>query len=438
MSLFKLSAKYTNCLPVVLATGLAFLLIAAAARASTVPPETALYNQAKKNYYALIDSKSKRAFRHNWTKVIAQFKNVWKQYPRGNAAPKALFTVAKLYHRLYLEHKGAKNLDRALFYYREVVSDFTDHPLADDALFQEGNIFLIKKDRDSARDAFSGVVKNFPWGDRSGAAKKKLLNLGPPTHKKNRSRQVKTGAKKDTAVKTAARGKHRPLIVIDPGHGGKDAGARSKTGLLEKHVNLAISKRLQRILETRYGYRTLITRTNDSFIPLDKRGEIANRNNADLFVSIHVNAARREGANGIETYHLGRGSSERARQTAARENGDTVYSVPDSEVQRILTDMITNRKMNDSSCLAKAVQKTLAKGMTRNYPRVKDLGVKDGPFYVLHDTKMPSILVEVGFLTNRIEQRRLASFAYLDQLAGHIARGIHVVMPIEKKCAPTI
>lgn len=417
---------------------MAILFIAAESPAKKVSPETALYNQAKKSYYALIGSKSQKAFRHNWINVIEKFKNVWKRYPRGDEAPKALFTVAKLYHRFYLEHKGAENLDQALRYYRKVVLDFTDNPLADDALFQQGNIFLIKKNQALAREAFAGVVKNFPRGDQSGLAKKKLLALGPPTHKKNRGRKVKKSVRKSKPVKTASREGRKPLIVIDPGHGGKDAGARSKNGLLEKHVNLAISKRLKKILETRYDYQIIMTREDDSFIPLDKRGEIANRENADLFVSIHVNAARREGANGIETYHLGRGSSERARETAARENGDTVYSVPDSEVQRILTDMITNRTMNDSSCLAKAVQKTLTKGIIRNYPTVKDLGVKDGPFYVLHDTKMPSILVEVGFLTNHIEQRRLASFKYLEQLAGHIALGIHAAMPIEKKCAPTI
>ena len=180
-----------------------------------------------------------------------------------------------------------------------------------------------------------------------------------------------------------------------------------------------------------------MTRTSDRFIPLEKRAEIANLKHANLFISIHANAAKRKEANGIETYHLGVGSSQRARETAARENGEKVFSSPYSDIQKILADLITTQKMNGSSCLARFVQENLVKGMNKKYSMIKDLGVKEGPFYVLHDTNMPSILIEVGFITNRKEQRRLANFDYLERLARHIARGIHIAMPIQK-CTPTI
>ncbi len=229
--------------------------------------------------------------------------------------------------------------------------------------------------------------------------------------------------------------KEIPLIVIDPGHGGKDNGAKSRRGLLEKDVNLKISKRLKKILESRYGYEVILTRTDDTFIPLDKRGGIANDRDADLFVSVHVNAAKRLSAHGIETYYLGNANSEQAQETAARENGELVHSVKDGQVQQILASLISTTKINDSAILAGHVQEYLHSSIQKKYSGVKDLGVKEGPFFVLHDTNMPSILVEVGFITNSSEEQRLRKSTYLDRLASSIARGIH---EFKKDRGPTI
>ena len=216
-----------------------------------------------------------------------------------------------------------------------------------------------------------------------------------------------------------------PLIVIDPGHGGKDTGAKSKRGLLEKEVNLKISKRLKKILESRYGYQVILTRTDDTFIPLEERGGMANEHEADLFVSVHANAAKRHSAHGIETYYLGNANSDQAKETAERENGELVHSVKDDQVQQILASLISTTKINDSAILAGHVQERLHRGIKKKYSKVKDLGVKEGPFFVLHDTNMPSILVEVGFITNSREEKRLRKSAYLDRLAASIALGIH-------------
>ncbi|GJL79961.1 MAG: hypothetical protein NPINA01_29500 [Nitrospinaceae bacterium] len=226
-----------------------------------------------------------------------------------------------------------------------------------------------------------------------------------------------------------------PLIVIDPGHGGKDHGATSSKGLLEKNLNLDISKRVKKILETRYGYRVILTRTDDTFIPLDERGEVANEKHADLFVSIHANAAKRRSAHGIETYYLGVANSEQAQETAARENGELVHSVKDDQVQQILASLISTTKINDSALLAGHVQERLHSTVRKKYSGVKDLGVKEGPFFVLHDTNMPSILVEVGFVTNSREERRLRQSDYLHRLASAIAQGVH---EFKKDRGPTI
>lgn len=267
------------------------------------------------------------------------------------------------------------------------------------------------------------------------------------TAKKKLTAKPKSYAKPETATtvkpvpvaippkaKSVAR-KEVPLIVIDPGHGGKDNGAKSRRGLLEKDVNLKISKRLKKILESRYGYQVILTRTDDTFIPLEERGEIANARDADLFVSVHVNAAKRLSAHGIETYYLGNANSDQAQETAARENGELVHSVKDDQVQQILANLISTTKINDSAILAGHVQGHLHSSMKKKYSGVKDLGVKEGPFFVLHDTNMPSILVEVGFITNSSEEKRLRKSAYLDRLASSIARGIH---EFKKDRGPTI
>jgi N-acetylmuramoyl-L-alanine amidase len=241
-------------------------------------------------------------------------------------------------------------------------------------------------------------------------------------------------AKNSTTSKAQANQK-TPLVVLDAGHGGKDYGAKGAHGIFEKDLNLQISKQVKTILQSRYHYKVIMTRKNDTFIELKDRGKIANQHHADLFVSIHANAAKRKSAKGIETYYLGSGSNEQALETAERENGDLVHSVADDAVQEILASLISNMKINDSSRLAAVVQKRLHKTMSKKFSGIQNLGVKEGPFFVLHDTNMPSILVEVGFVTNRQEGRHLKSKVYQKWLADSIARGIHDYL---KEKAPSI
>lgn len=219
-----------------------------------------------------------------------------------------------------------------------------------------------------------------------------------------------------------------PLIVVDAGHGGKDQGAKSAKGLHEKNVNLTIARHVKTILVNRFKYQVVMTRKDDTFIPLKERSAIANNRNAELFVSIHANAAQRKSAHGIETYFLGTTHNDDALATAARENGELVYSVKDDQVQQILASLITTTKINDSSRLAGTVQENIYQSSRKKFRELKNLGVKEGPFYVLHGADMPSILVEVGFLTNRKEAKMLSNPAYLYRLASSIAEGIHQFM----------
>jgi N-acetylmuramoyl-L-alanine amidase len=203
-------------------------------------------------------------------------------------------------------------------------------------------------------------------------SKNQLIIVVPNHKKKFVAVKVKSSKKKPTlrvrktsTTSKAQANRKTPVVVLDAGHGGKDYGAKGAHGLFEKELNLQISKQVQKILLKRYHYKVIMTRKNDTFIELKDRGKIANRHDADLFISIHANAAKRKSAKGIETYYLGSGSNEQARETAERENGDLVHSVADDAVQEILASLISTTKINDSSRLAAIVQKRLHKTMSK-------------------------------------------------------------------------
>jgi N-acetylmuramoyl-L-alanine amidase len=211
-------------------------------------------------------------------------------------------------------------------------------------------------------------------------------------------------------------------VVIDPGHGGKDPGAIGWKGLQEKDVVLRVGKKLEAVLKKNTNYRILMTRNSDIFIPLEERTAIANAQKADLFVSIHANASFNRERNGIETYFLNFTSDEEALNVAARENAATRKDLDDLQI--ILNDLLLTSKINESSLLAGCVQDSLFKGLTDRYPKVKNLGVKGGPFYVLIKAKMPSILVEISFITHKEEGKRLSDDSYLDLISSFIFDGL--------------
>ncbi|MBG0791018.1 MAG: N-acetylmuramoyl-L-alanine amidase [Desulfovibrionaceae bacterium] len=208
-------------------------------------------------------------------------------------------------------------------------------------------------------------------------------------------------------------------IMIDPGHGGKDPGAVAN-GLREKDVNLTFAKLLGGKLKAK-GFHVIYTRTKDVFIPLDKRTSMANAKKADLFLSIHCNANRSRSVHGLETYSLNLAKSDAAVRIAARENAVDPRSI--SDLQFILTDLMVNSKIKESRDLASDVQTKTIHRVRRKYS-VKNQGTREAPFYVLMGARMPSVLVELGYLTNKTEAKRLKSNTYLDHLANGIVEGI--------------
>ncbi len=215
------------------------------------------------------------------------------------------------------------------------------------------------------------------------------------------------------------------LIVLDAGHGGHDPGAVGPSGLQEKDVVLDVTRRVARMAEDALGVKVALTRSTDVFIPLRERTNFANKQRADLFVSIHANAHPRAVSEGVETYFLSSEASDtEARQVAAIENGAVQLETPASRqktdlLKSILWDLAQSEFQQESSVLAETVQDSMTQSM-----RLVNRGVKQAGFYVLGGAAMPAILVEIGFLTNPREERKLAAAEYREAAARAIYAGL--------------
>ncbi len=219
-------------------------------------------------------------------------------------------------------------------------------------------------------------------------------------------------------------------IVIDPGHGGRDPGAMA-FNLKEKNIVLEVSRKVAQILHNEHGYEVALTRSTDVFLPLEERTAIANTHNADLFLSVHVNAHPDKTIGGVETYYLNLATNAEAMRVAAVENATSTHNM--SELQDILADLMQNSKINESSRLAQYVHANLINGL-KSY-KIDDLGVKQAPFYVLLGAEMPAILAEISFITNPQEAKLLQDDSYLTKIAQTIAKGMVTYIDQNKTAA---
>jgi N-acetylmuramoyl-L-alanine amidase len=211
-------------------------------------------------------------------------------------------------------------------------------------------------------------------------------------------------------------------IVLDPGHGGKDPGAIGPGGLAEKDLVLSIAKKLALKLKSEMGIEVVLTRKDDRFIALEDRTALANTEDADLFLSLHMNASPNGEARGVETYYLDNTTDEAAVRLATRENATARKNI--SDLQFILSDMTQSMKLEDSITLAHRVQGSVVSGMGKVMNDVRDLGVKKALFYVLVGARMPSVLVEMFFITNRVEGKALSLASYQDAMVDALFEGI--------------
>jgi len=211
-------------------------------------------------------------------------------------------------------------------------------------------------------------------------------------------------------------------IIIDAGHGGKDPGAIGRTGTHEKEIVLDISRRLKRILEKK-GFKVHMTRGTDTFIPLPERTEIASRTKADLFVSIHANSHPSRSVSGVEVYaskYLSYGEREEDQRKKNQEIlFDHLKIKREPLPEAIISDLLYTKKLADSD----TVGKNVAEVVTR-YAKARNLGLKHSRFFVLRNTLIPAVLVEVGFLSNPQEERLLNTRPYRQKIADSLARSI--------------
>jgi N-acetylmuramoyl-L-alanine amidase len=211
-------------------------------------------------------------------------------------------------------------------------------------------------------------------------------------------------------------------IVLDPGHGGSDPGCIGKSGLEEKVITLDVSMALKKMLFEKAGLNVILARESDIMVPLESRPVIANQKRADLFVSIHVNAHRDRKREGVETFFLNFSPDPAVVELAARENATSAKNI--GQMKDIIQKIAQNSKADESRDLAERIQRNLLRSLSAANPKVKDLGVRGAPFWVLIGSEMPSVLVEISHLSNSSEEARLKTAKYRELAVQGIYNGI--------------
>jgi N-acetylmuramoyl-L-alanine amidase len=211
-------------------------------------------------------------------------------------------------------------------------------------------------------------------------------------------------------------------VVLDPGHGGQDNGTHGPAGLLEKDVVLDVSKRLAVLLENRLGSEVVLTRDDDTFIPLQERTHIANEHKADLFLSIHANSSPVRAVSGVETYILNFTTSKTAMDLAARENASSESTIFD--LKDTLQKIAMKEKIDESREFATRIQSSLYTISAKSNDAAKNRGIKRAPFVVLIGATMPSVLAEIGFLTNSADEAMMSKPDHRQKIAEALYKGI--------------
>ena len=310
-------------------------------------------------------------------------------------------------------------------------------------LIKESNDLLAKKQFDQAREKAEAVAKVHALADQAlkdqataliakinaeedqakaaeEQAKAAASETRIPTPKPAVADTKTVPAPKDTVNATPK--KKKWAVMIDPGHGGKDPGASAKDGVHEKTIVLDIAKKLRGILEKDTLFTVMATRSEDKFLPLGERTALANAKGADLFVSIHCNAAHNKSARGTQVFFLAPARSDQARATAALENASIFLEEPSdsaNDTDFIMADLIQNEFLRESSRLAVLIEESISK-----QTGLPERGPAGAGFYVLKGSFMPAVLVESAFLSNPDDAALLEKASFRKKVAAGIADGL--------------
>ncbi len=390
----------------------------------------AAYQQARECYNSLKSDEARQKMREPWEDCIGQFENVKKKFGRSADGANAAYTLGRLYEGLAENSKNRADWLMAISKYDNFTTRYPVSSMTDDAYFRAGKIYWERlRDKKNAEKNMIKIIRFFKTSDMAGEADKYLsairAGIVPAEELKPVSQKSRAFVKPRpvSPVKSEKRGAERLTIVIDPGHGGSDTGAIGPSGIEEKDVVLALSRRLAEELKKRLpSSQILLTRNDDETLTLDDRVKFANLNGADLFISMHANASESEKQHGVQTYYLNNASDRAAEKLAAQENKQSGKSSTD--LDKIISTMIQNASAEDSRELAASVHSSLVAGLSKKYSGIADQKVRSALFYVLVGVKCPAILVETSYISHPKEEKRLINEDYQKTIASAIAGGV--------------
>ena len=354
---------------------------------------------------------------NEWESLARKFETFFSKNERLSQSAQGMYNATILYEELYKKVRAEKYLDRAFIVIDKFLKDYSNHFLADDILVKKGDLYLfLLNDLDKSKECYEEVIKNYENADMFELAKARVKLI---LDRKNNnitanlnSEQVKNNGGEDKFTNSSY------TIVIDPGHGGEEGGAKNNDGLLEKDLTLDMALRLEKILKQNTGFNVYLTRRVDKFVSLQERTEFANEKEADLFISLHINASPNKSAYGIETYYLDNTDDKSSKKLAERENKSLTFGNGNfDDLQFMLSDLIQSAKQEESIILANNVQTELIKHLDKRWNGIKNLGVKKAPFYVLVGAHMPCILVETLFIDNYQDAKKLSDENFRQDVA---------------------
>lgn len=343
-----------------------------------------------------------------WRKLLHDLVEYSKIAPDSDAAV-ALYDAAMLAKDLFKAKHDQEDLDQVSSLLKKVYTEYPTANFADDSIKELSDLEELEGNTSRSRELLELLIKEYPESELSEVAKLKLSGS------KSKSRT------EDVVIERDGIG---PTIVLDPGHGGEDFGAVGIGGLYEKDVTLAVSLEVKQRLMSSFNTKVELTRTSDTFVPLEKRTQFANDKRADIFVSLHTNASEKGNLEGFEVYYLDNTNDSATLKLAEKENATRRQGDSVDDVSFILSDLIQSSKMPESSSLASVFAKVVPSLMNEKWPGLKSFGSKKAPFYVLVGAHMPAVLIEMYFINHPKEGALLAEKRFRGDLAGAVAEAI--------------
>lgn len=338
----------------------------------------------------------------------------------GRRALEAEVAAAQLVHERYRRFRDGRDYLEAERRWRAIAASSAPDAVTCDALAKVASLRLGAGDQDAARAGWLEYLRRCPDGAARDSVRASLALMDPAVARAASVVVESNVARGESAARRAAR-----RVVIDAGHGGSDPGARGPSGLRESEVALSVSRKVAELLATEHGVDVVMTRDRDVYVPLEDRARRANEAQAELFVSVHCNASPRSEARGVSVYALDAHSPRVERRFARRVTVERELDpYEDAELSHILADLQLASQGARSWRLANQVQQSMLEALRERYASVDDMGVHVARFNVLVGTEMPAILIELSFISNPMEESRLASDDYQTTLARAIASAV--------------